>query len=83
MGVSGELAKNGHYVPYVWKRKTIFSSVALKGGERRALLYRLIGICRQNGIDPKACIRYILSVLPEWLSNKVAELLSWNVNLHQ
>ncbi|CAM3818158.1 IS66 family transposase [Klebsiella variicola] len=51
------------------------------GGERRALLYGLIGTCRLNGIDPEAYLRYILSVLPEWPSNKVAELLPWYVDL--
>lgn len=30
---------------------------------------------------PEAYLRHILSVLPEWPSNKVAELLPWNVDL--
>lgn len=51
------------------------------GGEREALLYGLIGTCRLNGIDPGAYLQYILSVLPEWPSNKVSELLPWNVDL--
>lgn len=51
------------------------------GGERGALLYGLIGTCRLNGIDPEAYLIYTLSVLPEWPSNKVAELLPWNVDL--
>ncbi|EAB8479325.1 transposase domain-containing protein [Salmonella enterica subsp. enterica serovar Java] len=34
---------------------------------------------RLNGIDPEAYFRHILSLLPE--SNKVAELLPWNVAL--
>ena len=51
------------------------------GGERGALLYGLIGTCRLNGIDPETYLRHILSVLPEWPSNKVAELLPWNVEL--
>ena len=51
------------------------------GGERGALLYGLIGTCRLNGIDPKAYLRYIQSVLTEWPSNKVAELLPWNIDL--
>ncbi|SQC91990.1 Uncharacterised protein [Cedecea neteri] len=34
-----------------------------------------------NGIDPEAYLRHILSVLPEWPSNKVAELLPWSVDL--
>ncbi len=41
------------------------------GGERGALLYGLIGTCRLNGIDPEAYLRHILSVLPEWSSNRV------------
>ena len=51
------------------------------GGERGALLYGLIGTCRLNGIDPEAYLRHILSVLPEWPSNRVDELLPWNVVL--
>ncbi len=49
------------------------------GGERGALLYGLIGTCRLNGIDPEAYLRHILSILPEWPSNHVDELLPWNV----
>ncbi|EHL1430039.1 transposase domain-containing protein, partial [Escherichia coli] len=37
--------------------------------------------CRLNGIDPEAYLRHILSVLPEWPSNRVDELLPWNVVL--
>ncbi|HCI3050194.1 TPA: transposase domain-containing protein, partial [Escherichia coli] len=51
------------------------------GGERGALLYGLIDTCRLNGIDPEAYLRHILSVLPEWPSNRVGELLPWNVVL--
>ncbi|WP_153062876.1 transposase domain-containing protein, partial [Escherichia coli] len=51
------------------------------GGERGALLYSLIGTCRLNGIDPEAYLRHILSILPEWPSNRVDELLPWNVVL--
>ncbi|MGA5959867.1 transposase domain-containing protein, partial [Escherichia coli] len=51
------------------------------GGERGALLYGLIGTCRLNGIDPEAYLRHILGVLPEWPSNRVDELLPWNVAL--
>lgn len=51
------------------------------GGEHAAVLYSLIGTCRLNGIDPEAYLRHILSVLPEWPSNRVDELLPWNVVL--
>ncbi|EPB6765311.1 transposase domain-containing protein, partial [Escherichia coli] len=35
----------------------------------------------KNGVDPEAYLRHILSVLPEWPSNRVDELLPWNVVL--
>lgn len=44
-------------------------------------MYSLIGSCKLKGIEPEAYLRHILSVLPEWPSNKVAELLPWNVVL--
>jgi hypothetical protein len=44
-------------------------------GEPAALLYGLIGTCRLNSIDPKAC------VLPEWPSSQVAELLPRDIDL--
>ena len=53
------------------------------GGERSALLYGLIGACRLNGIDPESYLRHILNGLPEWPSNRVDELLPWNVVLTQ
>ncbi|MCZ5459926.1 transposase domain-containing protein, partial [Escherichia coli] len=37
--------------------------------------------CCLNGINPQAYLRHILSVLPEWPSNCVDELLPWNVVL--
>lgn len=43
--------------------------------------YGLVGTCRLNGIEPETYLRHILSVLSEWPSNKVAELLPWNVVL--
>ena len=45
------------------------------------ILCSLIGTCRLNDIDPEAYLRHILSVLPEWPSNRVDELLPWNVVL--
>jgi transposase len=71
---------NEPFVPSVLGKSFIFFG-SDHGGERGALLYGLIGTCRLNGIDPEAYLRHILSVLPEWPSNKVAELLPWNVVL--
>ncbi|MBD4791336.1 hypothetical protein GUG11_22580, partial [Xanthomonas citri pv. citri] len=48
---------------------------------RFLLVARKAGTCRLNGIDPEAYLRHILSILPEWPSNRVDELLPWNVVL--
>ena len=44
----------------------------------RQLLER---ISRDAAHDPEAYLRHILSILPEWPSNRVDELLPWNVVL--
>ena len=41
--------------------------------------YGIVFQRRLYGIDPEAYLRHILSVLPEWPSNRVDELLPWNV----
>lgn len=51
------------------------------GREHGVLLYGLIGTCRLNGLDPGKYLRYILSLLPEWSSNRVDEFLPWNIVL--
>jgi transposase len=58
----------------------ILSSSAATTVVSEALLYGLIGTCRLNGIDPETYLRHILSVLPEWPSNKWLNL-PWNVEL--
>ncbi len=67
---------------YLGKKNYIFFGND-HGGERGALLYGLIGTCRLNGIDPEAYLRHILSVLLEWPSNKVAEMLLMERRSHQ
>ncbi|ECQ8983000.1 transposase domain-containing protein [Salmonella enterica subsp. enterica] len=32
-----------------------------------------------NGMNPEAYLWYVLSLLPDWLTNRVNELLLWNV----
>ncbi|WP_419775633.1 transposase domain-containing protein [Klebsiella aerogenes] len=45
------------------------------------MLYSLLGTCKLNGVDPEAWLRHVLGVLPDWPSNRVEELLPWNVDL--
>lgn len=52
------------------------------GSELGALQYGLIVTCGLNGINAVAyLLRHVLSVLPEWSSKKVTDLLTWNVDL--
>ncbi|MDE1480854.1 transposase domain-containing protein, partial [Xenorhabdus bovienii] len=51
------------------------------GGERAAILYSLIGSCRLNGVEPEAWLRYTISHIADWPSNKVHELLPWKLSL--
>lgn len=51
------------------------------GGERGALLYSLIGICKLNGVDPESYLRHVFDVIADWPINQVSELLFWRVAL--
>ncbi|NIG98913.1 MAG: IS66 family transposase [Serratia symbiotica] len=59
--------------PWWWARR--------HRGERGALRWGLLGTGTLNGIDPEAYLRHILSVLPAWPCNNVAELLPGNLEL--
>lgn len=80
MEADNNLAENALRIVSLCRKNYLFFG-SDHGGERGALLYALIGTCRLNDIDPEAYLRYILNELPEWPSNKVAELLPWNVGL--
>jgi transposase len=49
------------------------------GGETAARLYRLIGTCRLNGVDPHVYLRYVLERIATHPINRVEELLPWRV----
>lgn len=52
------------------------------GGERAAAMYSLIGSARMNGIDPEAYLHYVLERIADHPSNRIDELLPWNVAEH-
>ena len=45
------------------------------GGERAAGMYGLIGSARMNGLDPEACLRYVLTHIADYPIDRVADLL--------
>ncbi len=51
------------------------------GGERAAVLYSLLGICRLNGVEPEAWLRYVLGHIQDWPVNRLRDLLPWKVDL--
>ena len=63
-------------------RKNYLFAGADCGGERAATLYSLIETAKLNGLDPQAYLRYVLTHLPDYPSNRVADLLPWHVAKH-
>jgi len=61
------------------KRSNYFFASADRGGERTAAIYSLIGSAKLNGLNPEAYLRWVLSHLAEHPSNRLDELLHWNV----
>ena len=51
------------------------------GGESAAKIYTIIETCKLNDIDPWAYIRKVLSVIQDYNSQKISELLPWNIKL--
>lgn len=51
-----------------------------KGGESAAVLYSLIGTCKLNGVEPESWLRDVIDKIGDWPSNRVHELLPWNLS---
>ncbi|KHA55311.1 hypothetical protein NM74_17640 [Aeromonas hydrophila] len=49
------------------------------GGEAAAIIYSLIGSYKLNGVEPEGWLREVLGKLSDWPSNRVHELLPWNL----
>lgn len=50
------------------------------GGEAAAIIYSLLGTCKLNGVEPEGWLRDVISKLNDWPSNRVDELLPWNLS---
>lgn len=51
------------------------------GGHTAANIYSLIETTKLNNVNPWQYLRHVLSVIQDYNSNKLAELLPWNVTL--
>ena len=60
-------------------RKNYLFAGADCGGERAAAIYSLIGTAKLNQLDPEVYLRYVLERIADHPSNRVDELLPWNV----
>ncbi|HGO4163231.1 IS66 family transposase [Serratia marcescens] len=51
-----------------------------RGGEAAAIIYSLLGTCKLNGVEPEGWLRDVLGKISDWPSNRVHELLPWNLS---
>ncbi len=65
--------------PVVLGRRNYLFAGADSGGERAANIYSLIGTALLNGRDPYLYLRHVLGRIAEHPSNRIEQLLPWNV----
>lgn len=51
-----------------------------RGGDAAAIIYSLLGTCKLNGVEPEGWLRDVLGKISDWPSNRVHELLPWNLS---
>ncbi|ELO66209.1 ISSfl3 orfC,D [Salmonella enterica subsp. enterica serovar Enteritidis str. 76-2651] len=50
-----------------------------RSGEAAAIIYSLLGTCKLNGVESEAWLRDVLWKISDWSSDRVHELLPWNL----
>lgn len=63
----------------VLSRKNFLFAGADSGGERAAAMYSLLETAKLQGMDPEAYLRYVLERVADHPTNRIDELLPWNV----
>lgn len=61
-------------------RKNYFFFGSDNGGEAAAIIYSLLGTCKLNGVEAEGWLREVISKINDWPSNRVDELLPWNLS---
>ena len=62
-----------------WGGAITCSPARMRGGERAANIYSLIGTAMLNAMDPYLYLRHVLERIAEHPINRIEELLPWNV----
>ncbi|ECU9385533.1 hypothetical protein CKQ16_19785 [Salmonella enterica subsp. enterica serovar Newport] len=69
-GNRNNIAENALRVVALDRKNYLFVGSA-SGGENAEIMYTLIVTCRLNGVAPEAYLRYAISEVSEWSSNRL------------
>ncbi len=64
---------------WYWVGATTCSPALDAGGERAANIYSLVGSALLNEMDPYLYLRHVLERIADHPTNRIEELLPWNV----
>lgn len=64
-------------------RKNFLFCGSDSGGDRAALIYSLLGTAKFNGLDPELYLRCLLEQIPDYPTNRIHDLLPWNLTASQ
>ncbi|WP_447887378.1 IS21 family transposase [Serratia fonticola] len=78
--LDNNIAENALRLVALGRKNYLFVGSA-SGGENAALMYSLIVTCKLNGVDPQEWLRYVISEIADWPSNRVRDLMPWKAEL--
>ncbi len=64
--------------PIALGRKNYLFAGSHESAQRAAMIYSLLGTCKQHNVNPREWLTYVLTVLPEHKANKLSELFPQN-----
>lgn len=76
--IDNNIAENALRCVALGRKNWLFAG-SNKGGEAAAIIYSLLGTCKLNGVEPEGWLRDVLGKISDWPSNRVHELLPWNL----
>lgn len=76
--IDNNIAENALRCVALGRKNWLFAG-SNKGGEAAAIIYSLLGTCKLNGVEPEGWLRAVLGEISDWPSNRVHELLPWNL----